>query len=84
MEDAFFRPGSASSYDELNTTLKRSKEKIVELIKEGVVAIDMDLVTCVIPDYSKEAWAGSYNRRHVETNQLRGRPPSQAVKPIHL
>ena len=54
MEDAFFRPGSASSYDELNTTLKRSKEKIVELIKEGVVAIDMDLVTCVIPDYSKE------------------------------
>ena len=54
MEDAFFRPGSASSYDELNTTLKRSKEKIVELIKEGAVAIDMDLVTCVIPDSSKE------------------------------
>ena len=26
----------------------------MELIKEGVVAIDMDLVTCVIPDYSKE------------------------------
>ena len=54
MEDAFFRPGSASSYDELNTTLKRSKEKIVELIKEGVAAFDMDLVTCVSPDYSKE------------------------------
>ena len=26
----------------------------MELIKEGVLAIDMDLVTCVSPDYSKE------------------------------
>ena len=40
--------------DELETALKKSKEKIVELIKEGVAAFNMDLVTCLSPDYSKE------------------------------
>ena len=40
--------------EDLEAAFKRSKEKIVELIKEGVAAFDMDLITCRSPDYSKE------------------------------
>ena len=39
---------------DLETAFRRSKEKIVELIKEGVEAFDMKKVTCLSPVYSKE------------------------------
>ena len=41
--------------EDLETAFKRSKEKIVKLIKERLAAFDMDLVfTCLSLDYSKE------------------------------
>lgn len=39
---------------ELETAFQRSKQKIVELVKEGVAAFDPTLTTCLSPDYSKE------------------------------
>jgi hypothetical protein len=38
----------------LETTFRKSKERIIELIVEGVASFDMDLVTCLSPDYSKQ------------------------------
>ena len=40
--------------EDLETAFERSKEKIMELIKEGVAAFDINMVTCLSPDYSKE------------------------------
>jgi hypothetical protein len=38
----------------LETAFRKSKEKIPELIVEGVTSFDMDPVTCLSPDYSKQ------------------------------
>jgi hypothetical protein len=37
----------------LETGFRKSKERNIELIVEGVASFDMDLVTCLSPDYSK-------------------------------
>ena len=39
--------------EDLEAAFKKSKEKIAELIKDGVASFDMELVTCLSPDYSK-------------------------------
>jgi hypothetical protein len=36
------------------TAFRMSKERIIELIVEGVASFDVDLVTCLSPDYSKQ------------------------------
>jgi hypothetical protein len=41
-----------SVWDE--TMERLSKERIIELIVEGVASFDVDLVTCLSPDYSKQ------------------------------
>ena len=38
----------------LETVFKLSKDKIIDLIVEGVASFDVDLVTCLSLDYSKE------------------------------
>merc|ERR1712030_268011 len=40
--------------EELETSFQTSKEKILELIKEGVASFDPQLTTCLSPDYSKD------------------------------
>ena len=42
--------------------MKTENEKIVELIKEGVAAFNMNMVTC-LQTTARKGWAGSYNRR---------------------
>jgi hypothetical protein len=37
----------------METTFRKSKERIIELIVKGVASFDVDLVTCLSPDYSK-------------------------------
>ena len=39
---------------ELESTFQQSKQKIAELIIEGVTSFDVDLVTCLSPDFSKQ------------------------------
>merc|ERR1719508_721702 len=39
--------------EDLEAAFKKSKEKIAELIEDGVASFDMELVTCLSPDYSK-------------------------------
>jgi hypothetical protein len=38
----------------METTFRMSKERIIELIVEGVASFNVDLVTCLSPDYSKQ------------------------------
>ena len=38
----------------METAFKKSKDKIIELIIEGVASFDVELVTRLSPDYSKE------------------------------
>ena len=38
----------------METTFKLSKDKIIDLLVEGVASFNVDLVTCLSPDYSKE------------------------------
>jgi hypothetical protein len=38
----------------METAFRLSKERIIELIVEGVASFDVDLVTCLSPDYSKQ------------------------------
>jgi len=38
----------------LETAFQQSKKKIIELIIEGVASFDVDLITCLSPDFSKE------------------------------
>jgi hypothetical protein len=38
----------------IETALRMSEERIIELIVEGVASFDVDLVTCLSPDYSKQ------------------------------
>ena len=40
--------------EELETAFQQSKEKIIELIVEGVASFDVNLVTCLSPDFSKQ------------------------------
>ena len=40
--------------EELDKAFLKSKQKIVELIKEGVSSFDPSLTTCLSPDYSKQ------------------------------
>ena len=37
----------------MDTAFKLSKDKIIDLIVEGVASFDVDLITCLSPDYSK-------------------------------
>ena len=39
--------------DDLEDAFNKSKEMIIELIKDGVASFEMDLITCLSPDYSK-------------------------------
>ena len=39
---------------ELESAFQQSKQKIAELIIEGVASFDVDLVTCLSPDFSKQ------------------------------
>ena len=38
----------------MESGFKKRKDKIIELIIEGVASFDMELVTCLSPDYCKE------------------------------
>jgi hypothetical protein len=38
----------------LETAFRKSKERIIELIVEGDASFNVDLVTCLSPDYSKQ------------------------------
>ena len=38
----------------METEFRMSKERIIELIVEGVASFNVDLVTCLSPDYSKQ------------------------------
>jgi hypothetical protein len=38
----------------METAFRMSNEWIIELIVEGVASFDVDLVTCLSPDYSKQ------------------------------
>jgi hypothetical protein len=38
----------------METAFRMSKERIIELIVEGVASFDVNLVTCLSPDYSKQ------------------------------
>ena len=38
----------------METAFKLSKERIIELIIEGVASFNVDLVTCLSTDYSKQ------------------------------
>ena len=40
--------------DDLECAFRRSKDKIAELIADGAASFDMELVTCLSPDYSKQ------------------------------
>jgi hypothetical protein len=40
--------------DDLEVMFRRSKEKITELIADEVTSFDMELVTCLSPDYSQQ------------------------------
>ena len=40
--------------EKLEKAFQQSKKKIIELIVEGVASFDVDLVTCLSPDFSKE------------------------------
>ena len=40
--------------DDLEVAFRKSKDKIAELITDGVASYDMELVTCLSPDYSKQ------------------------------
>ena len=40
--------------EDLEVAFRKSKEKIAELITDGVASFDMELVTCLSPDYSKQ------------------------------
>ena len=49
--------------DELEKAFVKSKEKIIELIHDGVQSFDPSLTTCMSPDYSKQGMGGSCSRR---------------------
>ena len=38
----------------METAFRKSKERIIELIVEGVASFNMDLVTCLSPDDIKQ------------------------------
>ena len=38
----------------METAVKKSKEKIIELIIEGVASFNTNLVTCLSPDFYKD------------------------------
>ena len=40
--------------NELEMAFQQSKEKIIELIVDGVASFDVNLVTCLSPDFSKQ------------------------------
>ena len=54
---------------ELEIAFQQSKEKIVEMINEGVASFDVDLVTCLTPVTSvNKGWAGFYSRNCGQLN----------------
>ena len=40
--------------EELDDAFRKSKEKIIELIVDGVKSFDPNLITCLSPDFSKQ------------------------------
>jgi hypothetical protein len=40
--------------NDLEVAFRRSKDKITELIMDGVASFEMELVTCLSPNYSKQ------------------------------
>ena len=56
--------------EDLNTAFKRSWEKIVELIEDGVAALDMNLVTCFSRDYRKEGMGWILQQRSASALSL--------------
>jgi hypothetical protein len=53
----------------METAFRLSKERIIELIVEGVASFDVNLVTCLSPDYSKQG-IGDQSLADVENPRL--------------
>jgi hypothetical protein len=54
----------------METAFSMSKERIIELIVEGVASFNADLVTCLSPIYSNQGWAGFCGRKLVPAQRL--------------
>ena len=48
----------------------KSKDKITELIADGVASFDMELVTCLSPDYSKQGMGWILQQKRCSCDEI--------------
>ena len=56
--------------DDLEVAFKRSKDKITKLIMDRVAYFDMELVTCLSPDYSKQGMSWILHQKRCSCEKI--------------